>query len=135
MPDGTSDDQGVLPDETSDDQGESPDATSDDQGGPCAAAPTAGPERWFPMRGAFLDFLASNATGDDDAIASHVTEVRVRKAGGRGFAEVRVTYGADEAVEARRVARAFAQWRHTGYGDAGRVRVLGPGWAGVERDW
>ncbi|WP_030199899.1 hypothetical protein [Streptomyces sp. NRRL S-87] len=153
LPDETSDDQGTLPDLTSDDQNTGPDLTSDDQGGlpdtttddqgPGAGAadgacvPATGPYRWFPMLREFRAHLASHPATAGPGTGSHVesVDIRTRPADGRAEAVVRVDYGAGEQEGADRTARAFAEWRRSGYGDHGHVRVLGPAKTTAELDW
>ncbi|MEU3778827.1 hypothetical protein AB0F11_37620 [Streptomyces sp. NPDC032472] len=89
--------------------------------GPCVAA------GWYDMTREFNAYFAGHRTESDAMMpAGPAQEVRVRRAGGAGEAQVTFrtrSVGKGEAEDGRRVAEVFAAWRHAAYGDTGTVFV------------
>ncbi|MGI5398266.1 hypothetical protein ACQEVG_02170 [Streptomyces sp. CA-135486] len=125
----TDEDTGVPEETTEEDAGEQPDRTTDDTADdPCSSA------TWFVMTRDFRDYLAAHGTKADDGLAFDV--VKVRKVGAVSQAVVTVSYTADDTPSGRRVATAFAAWRHAVYGDRGTVRIeSGGGLLITTEDW
>ncbi|MFG2987849.1 hypothetical protein ACGFZK_00740 [Streptomyces sp. NPDC048257] len=94
-------------------------------GGPC------GPADWFDMTRDFTAYYARhrNTSGSGYTPPEVIKEARVRKVHTVG--EARITFttrevGKGRGEAARRLAGAFAAWRHKVYGDTGTVTILMP---------
>ncbi|MFF7686916.1 hypothetical protein ACFZB6_12245 [Streptomyces syringium] len=114
-------------------QGTPSDDESADEG-TCDESKKGGAGPWRSVASQFRDYLKSNGTSEDDDLAAHVKDAKMRECP-EGDVEVNVLVDYDPHLEAphvsgqalkqaKRVGEAFTEWRDSHFSDEGWVYVI-----------